>query len=149
MKRLPMRKIRDVLRLQAGGHSTRRIAVSLGVARTSVGEYLRRARQAELSWPLPEGMGDAELEERLFPPARDASTAWVQPDWAKVHRELRRPHVTLSLLWEEYREEHPDDGYGYSRFCELYRRSGPVRISIRANVASQRDVHNDVVSDVP
>src|SRR3981189_1289772 len=36
------------------------------------------------------------------------------------HRELRRPGVTLQLLWEEHRAAHPE-GYGYSRFCELYR----------------------------
>jgi transposase len=42
------------------------------------------------------------------------------PDWGHVHAELRRRGVTLALLWEEYRGHHPDDGYGYSRFCDLY-----------------------------
>jgi transposase len=40
--------------------------------------------------------------------------------FAQVHRELKRPGVTLQLLWEEHRAAHPD-GYGYSRFCELFR----------------------------
>src|SRR3546814_16971095 len=42
------------------------------------------------------------------------------PDWAAVHRELKRKHVTLQTLWEEYIEAHPD-GYRYSRYCDLYR----------------------------
>lgn len=122
MKRLPMRKIRDVLRLSAEGLSTRQMASSLAIGRTTLRGYLDRARDAGLSWPLPPEMSDAELEERLF--ARSALATQrraSQPDWPCVHRELRRKGVTLSLLWEEYRADHPD-GYGYSRFCELYTR---------------------------
>jgi transposase len=119
--RLPMRKIRDVLRLSAAGMSKRKIAASLGVSPTAAGDCIRRARRAGLTWPLPEGLTDETLERRLFPPptvaARDRRP---QPDWAAVHRELRRPGVTLQLLWEEHRAVHPD-GYGYSRYCELYR----------------------------
>lgn len=122
MKRLPMRKIRDVLRLSAEGLSTRQMASSLAIGRTTLRGYLDRARDADLSWPLPPGMSDAELEERLFAPsARATQRRASQPDWPYVHRELRRKGVTLSLLWEEYRAGHPD-GYGYSRFCELYTR---------------------------
>ena len=44
------------------------------------------------------------------------------PDFAEVHRQLQtHKHVTLQLVWEEYRETQPD-GYSYSRFCELYQR---------------------------
>jgi transposase len=116
-----MRKIRDVLRLSAAGMSKRKIAASLGVSATAAGEGIRRARRAGLTWPLPEGLTDEPLERRLFPPptvaARDRRP---QPNWVAVHRELRRPGVTLQLLWEEHRAVHPD-GYGYSRYCELYR----------------------------
>ena len=52
-ERLPMRKIHDVLRLHAVGLSKRRIAVGLNIGRTTVGDYLRRARRAGLAWPLP------------------------------------------------------------------------------------------------
>ena len=117
-----MRKIEDVLRLHARGLSTRRIALATGVGKTSVIEYLRRAGMAGVSWPLPEGLDEAALERRLFPPpppSRDRQFA--EPDWAAVHRELRRPGVTLALLWDEYRGQHPD-GYGYSAFCEHCRR---------------------------
>jgi transposase len=118
--RLPMRKIRDVLRLCAAGMSKRQIATSLGVSATAAGECLRRARRAGLGWPLPEGLTDEALELRLYPPSTVAKDRRPRPDWAAVHRELRRAGVTLQLLWEEHRAAYPD-GYGYSRFCELYR----------------------------
>lgn len=120
-ERLPMRKIYDVLRLHAGGLSKRRIAVSLNIGRTAVGDYLRRARRAGLGWPQPEGLSDEDLERLLFPPPPAVSPdRRPPPDWPALHRELKRPGVTVSLLWEEYRSVHPG-GYGYSRFCDLYR----------------------------
>ena len=115
-----MRKIQDVLRLSAEGLSTRQIAASLAIGRTTLQGYLDRARDAELSWPLPPGLSDTDLERQITPrTARDVSNRATQPDWAHLHRELRRKGVTLSLLWEEYRADHRE-GYGYSRFCELY-----------------------------
>ena len=118
--RLPMRKIRDVLRLSAAGMSKRKIAASLGVSATAAGGCIRRARRAGLDWPLPEGLTDETLELQLYPPAVAARDGRPRPDWAAIHRELRRAGVTLQLLWEEHRAAHPD-GYGYSRYCELYR----------------------------
>lgn len=114
-----MRKIRESLRLRfEGGLSHRQIAASLQVSRSSVGEYERRFAAAGLSWPLPEALSDRELEQRLFPPppAVPGDTR-VVPDWAAVHQELRRPGVTLMLLWEEYRAAHPA-GFGDSWFCK-------------------------------
>jgi transposase len=122
MKRLPMRKMRDALRLRSNGLSTREIAASLGVGQTTVSEYLKRAARGGLAWPLPEALTDAALEAMLFRPVGGATRrGQAQPDWPTIHRELRRKDVTLALLWEEYRAAHPG-GYGYSRFCELYRR---------------------------
>lgn len=122
-KRLSMRKIREVLRLKwACGLSDRQIAKTRSMGRTAVGEYLRRARAAGLSWPLAEELDDAELEKRLFPaPPVIPAQERPQPSWIEVHKELRRLGVTLFLLWQEYREVHPQ-GYQYSRFCEIYRR---------------------------
>jgi transposase len=115
-----MRKIRDVLRLSAAGMSKRKIAAALGVSATAAGECIRRARRAGLTWPLPDELTDEVLERRLFPPPAVATKdRRPQPDWAATHRELRRPGVTLQLLWEEYRTVH-HDGYGYSRYCEIY-----------------------------
>jgi transposase len=118
--RLPMRRIRDVLRLSAAGMSKRQIAASLGVSATAAGECIRRARRAGLAWPLPDELSDEELERRLYPLPTAAKDRRPRPDWAAIYRELRRPGVTLQLLWEEHRAVH-SDGYGYSRFCELYR----------------------------
>ena len=121
-ERVPMRKIRDVLRLRLGnGLSQRAIARSLGVSQAAVCEYLDRFRRAGLVWPLPADLDDEQLEARLFPPPPALpSDERPLPDWAWVHRELRRPNVTLALVWEEYRAAAPE-GFGYSRFCDLYR----------------------------
>jgi transposase len=117
-----MRKIEDVLRLHAQGFSTRRMSLATGVGKTTVIEYLRRAATAGVSWPLPEGLDEATLERLLFPlPPPSKGRQIAEPDWAAVHLELKRPGVTLALLWDEYRGRHPD-GYGYSAFCEHYRR---------------------------
>jgi transposase len=98
------------------------MALSLSLARATVSDYLHRANVAGLSWPLPADLSDGDLECLLFPrTAGDVGGIYPQPDWAYMHGELRRKGVTLSLLWEEYRAVHPN-GYGYSRFCELYTR---------------------------
>ena len=113
-ERLPMRKIRDVLRLQAAGLSKRQIAAGLTIGRTSVAGYIALAKRAGLSWPLPEGLSDEDLDRLLFPaPVKAPLARRPLPDWPTVHRELKRPGVTRVLLWEEYRANHPD-GYGDS-----------------------------------
>src|SRR5277367_946456 len=120
-QRLPMRKIRDVLRLSAAGLSKRQIAASLGIGPTAAGACLRRAREAGVGWPLPDDLDDAALERRLYAvPTSTAKDGRSLPDWPAIHRELRRKGVTLQLIWEEYRAAHPD-GYGRSWFCELFR----------------------------
>ena len=120
-ERLSMRKVLEVLRLRhACGASVRTIARSVGVGHTTVAEYLRRTAVIGITWPVAAEIDDAELERRLFTPAGFyAEPTRAMPDWNHVHAELRRRGVTLVLLWEEYRAEHPD-GYGYSRFCGLY-----------------------------
>lgn len=121
-KRLSMRKIKEVLRLKwERGLSNRQVAAACGISRPTVSEYLRRAAEAELGWPLPEDLSEAQLEQRLFPPPPDLP-AQVRgiPDWQRIHDELRGKNVTLFLLWQEYREANPD-GYQYSWFCEHYR----------------------------
>jgi len=121
-ERLSMRQIREVLRLRyASKLPQRAIAKSLGLSQGAVSGYLSRARAAGVVWPLPEDLDDGQLEAMLFPSPPDiAADQRPMPDWAWVHRELRRPNVTLALLWEEYRAGAPD-GFGYSWFCNLYR----------------------------
>jgi transposase len=107
-ERAPIRKVREVLRLKyALGVSERQIANTVDVRRSTVGEYLRRAAVVGVTWPVPEGMDDGELERRLFtPPTFDEKPARPLPDWMTVHSELKRRSVTLLLLLEEYRAEH-------------------------------------------
>ncbi|MDX8412187.1 MAG: hypothetical protein R8K46_10020 [Mariprofundaceae bacterium] len=98
-----MRKIKEVLRLKwACGLSERRISKSCSVSRSAVAEYVRRAADAGLSWPLPDGVDDAKLERLLFPPPiRIPLDQRPLPDMAAVHEELKRKGVTLYLLWHE------------------------------------------------
>jgi len=117
-----MRKIKDVMRLGSQGLSARKIAASLEISRGAVAAYADPAQAAGLTWPLPVELTEGDLESLLFPASVQVLGAtFPQPDWARVHIELRRKGVTLALLWQEYRGAH-HDGYGYSRYCELYRR---------------------------
>jgi transposase len=116
-----MRKIREVLRLKhVHEASERAIATSCSVGRTAVAEYLRRAADAGLSWPLPDGLDDEALESLLFPQA-SILTAGERPlpDWDYVHKELRRKGVTRFLLWQEYKSSSPA-GLQYTQFCDRY-----------------------------
>jgi transposase len=116
-----MRKIKEVLRLQASGMSNRKIAVCCGVGRSAVAEYLHRAAAAGLRWPLPTELSDSAIEQRLFPPtSTNVIRDRTQPDWQWVHGELKRKGVTQFLLWQEYLEQHPS-GYQYNWFCDRYR----------------------------
>jgi transposase len=126
-----MRKVREVLRLRhALGLSYREISEALGVGKTAAGEIVRRAEVVGLTWPLPEVFDDSELERRLFTAPGEVQAERPAPDWAKLHEELKRRSVTLVLLWQEYRADHPG-GYGYSRFCDLY---GEWRRSVSATM---------------
>lgn len=118
-----MRQIQEILRLKHQNKLTvREIARSCGLPTSTVGDYLKRAEAAGITWPLPEGQGEKELVEKLMATAPAvADGCMVLPDWTCIHKELSRKSVTLALLWQEYRQAHPQ-GYKYSRFCELYQR---------------------------
>lgn len=121
-RELTMRQIRQMLRLARDGVSAREIGRTLGVARSTIQDNLKRATTAGLAWPVAGDLTDAVLEQRLFAHAgvKSGFRRRVEPDWASLACELKRPGVNLMVLWEEYRDAHPD-GYGYSRFCDLYR----------------------------
>jgi transposase len=140
-ERLSMRKIRELLRLRWEQQLPQRvIANSLGLSQGSVSDYLNRGRRAGLTWPLPEALDDARLEALLFPPLPNVpSDQRPVPDWSAVHRDLRRPNVTLALLWEEYRAA-TTDGFGYSWFCDLYREwAGRLKPTLRqVHIAGER-----------
>ena len=120
-ERITMRQAREIIRLRSESVSAHEIS-RLGAPRSTVREALKRAESAGLSWPLPEGLNDDALEAALYANRRSkrGHRRVEEPDWAGVHRELKRKHVTLMILWDEYIADNPD-GYRYSRFCELYR----------------------------
>jgi len=118
---LSMRKIREILRLKWESKlGDRPVANSCGVSRSTVSDYVRRARAAGLSWPLPEELDEDALTALLFPPMPSAESRPPLPNWAEVHRELKRKGVTRWLLWSEYKDQYPD-GLQYSQFCQRYR----------------------------
>lgn len=119
--RLSMRKIKDVLRLHFQlGLTVRQIGQSLNISHNTAIEYLRRSRAANIGWPLPPGLSDSDIESLLFPPLPPSAVKRPEPNWADVHIERKRRSVTLLLLWEEYKAQHPD-GLQYSCFCDRYR----------------------------
>jgi transposase len=71
-------------------------------------------------WTTAQGLGDEELEARLFQPAVPRSARHLEPDYAHIHQELKRPGVTLQLLWEEYAQANAL-AYKYTSFCVKYR----------------------------
>ena len=118
-QRLPVRKIREVLRLRAEGISDRQIAVAIGCARSTVQDCVRRCREAGLVWPLPVELTEETLYARLYFRQVPLSKT-PAPDFARLHAELKRRGVTRMLLWQEYKAAQPD-GWQYSEFCEQYR----------------------------
>ena len=145
---LSMRKLSEVLRLGLEQKlSVRQIARSCCLARSTVSDYLGRARAAGLSWPLPEGLDEERLNARLFPVHDRGLSARQPPDGAYIRNELRRKHVTLQLLWEEYRA-HTPEGYGYSQYCQLYRDwLGKQAISLRQEHRAGEKLFVDFAGD--
>jgi len=122
-ERLSMRKISEALRLKwVVGLSNREVGRSCHISHSTVSEYLKRAEAAGLKWPIPETLDEDGLYRLLFPErVVDAAPTKLLPDWEQVRKELKKRNVTLRLLWSEYREGRAD-GYGYSQYCDLYRR---------------------------
>src|SRR5512136_1536956 len=120
-RRLSMRKVKEVLRLYHEKNlSTREIAQSLGIGRSTVHDYLDRAQKAGWRWPLPPDLDEASLEHGLLPPSAPVPSKKRQmPPMEYLNQELKKKGVTLQLLWDEYKQGNPD-GYQYSQFCRLY-----------------------------
>jgi transposase len=117
-----MSKIRQALQLLATpGLSTRQVAAALNISKTTVSQIAMYARDVGVDWPQASTLSDDELRARLYPPPRPRSSARREPDYAALHQELKRPGVTLQLLWEEYRAHADEAAYRYSAYCEKYR----------------------------
>jgi transposase len=123
-RRLSVRKIKEILRLKLDcGISEREISRSCQVSRSTVADYLRRAAAARLTWSEASLLSEAQLEDRLFPTEHvPSSVKRPPPDCEHIYNELRtyrKFNLTLSQLWLEYKDKHPD-GYQYTQFCEHY-----------------------------
>ena len=120
--KLSVRYIKEILRLRYEvGLSQRDISHSVRVSVGSVNQYLARAAQAGLGWPLPDDMDQKGLVRALFPEQPSASASgFAMPDWPTVQIELRRKGVTKQLLWEEYCQAQPHQAYSYSQYCHHY-----------------------------
>lgn len=129
-----MRKVREILRLTFdGGLPSREVARRLGVGSTGVRVMLQRFKASSLTWPLPDTLTDTALEFSLYgkTATRSGQRERAEPDWSVVNREMKRKHVTLQVLWDEYIADHPD-GYSYSRYCFLYRNwEGRLPVTMR------------------
>jgi len=122
-KKVTVLRLKDILRLHHEAQlSTRQIARSLNLSSSVVSKYLVRARDAQVSWPLPPDLSEAELIASLQVKRNGAvSSLLAEPDFAEMSTELTRKGMTRQLLWEEYAERHPENHYSYSRFTVLYR----------------------------
>jgi len=121
-KRSAMRKIKDVLRLKFEAKlSHERIAAATGISKGAVSNYVQRALQKGLGWPLPADLDEGQLEGLLFRQSAPREY-YAVPDFAHVHQELKRKGVTLQLLWEEYCKAQGERAYRYSQYCEHYHR---------------------------
>ena len=126
MPRIAMKKLRELLRLKFAAKLThRQIGAALNVSASTVSDYARAALAANLGWPLPEGLDDEALTQQLEPHARQLRQGLaisIEPDWQSIHGELANKHVTLRLLWEEYRRCSPSQSYSYSQFTRRYKK---------------------------
>ncbi|MDF9410093.1 IS21 family transposase [Pelotomaculum isophthalicicum JI] len=114
-----MLKAKEILRLKHEvGLSLREIGKSCNCGKTTVSEVIERANNAGITWPIE--LNDKQLLSLLYPPANNKNTV-PEPDMEYVFYEMKKKSVTLMLLWEEYKEKHPN-GIMYTQFCERYRK---------------------------
>jgi transposase len=119
--RIKMRQIRQALRLHLeAGLSYAQVARAVGVGKGTIGKFVLLARAAGVDWAVAQTLTDEELEARLYRPAVPRSSCQLEPDYALIHQELKRPGVTLQLLWEEY-QRGAEQAYKYTSFCVKYR----------------------------
>lgn len=130
-----MKKLTEILRLKFEAKlSHEQIARACGVSKGVVGKYANLAKAHGLTWPLPHGMDEAQLEAKLFR-TQTTPSRLVEPDFAQIHQELKRKGVTLQLLWAECAERHGENTLRYSQFCHRYRQWR------QAQKRSMRQVH--------
>jgi len=119
MRRIDMIKAREILRMKHElGLSLREIGNTCNCGKSTVAEVLERAKEANITWPIE--LSDKQLISLLYPPVVNKNSP-PEPNMEHVFCEMKKKNVTLMLLWEEYKAEHPD-GVMYTQFCERYRK---------------------------
>jgi transposase len=114
-----MLKVREILRLKhETGMSLREIGNACNCGKSTVSELLIRAKKAGITWPIE--LTDKQLMSALYPPAKSKGSP-PEPDMGYIFHEMKKKNVTLMLLWEEYKEKHPN-GIMYTQFCDRYRK---------------------------
>ena len=148
-----MANYREILRLASLKHSQREIAASLKCSRNTIGEVLNTAAQKGITWPLDNDVTNAELEALLFPNKHKVESIYAEPDYAYIHRELAKPGVTLTLLWEEYCRTCHESGrtpYMSIQFGDKYRKwaritKATMRITHKPGDAMEVDWAGDTI----
>ena len=122
--RISMSKLRRLIQLQSSNLNVRAMGRALSMSTGAVSKYVTAIREAGLTEEEALALSDPELERRVFGAKSVAAPGRLVPvECAWVYEELRRHrHVTLRLLWEEYRERYgAEQTYRYSAFCDAYR----------------------------
>jgi transposase len=122
-ERISMSKLKQLIGLQSSNLSVRALSRALGLSVGAVSKYLNALRACGIDAAEAQALSETELESRVFGAAMPQKPpSKVAPDCAWIHAELKRHrHVTLQLLWEEYRAEHGEAAYQRSAFCRIYR----------------------------
>ena len=120
---------REILRLDKENYSQRQIEASTGISRHTVSDVLAAAKAAGIEWPLGEEVTNEDLRSILFPGKFLSQSEYLEPDYAMIHKELAKPGVTLTLLWNEYCRHCAEVGkrpYMSTQFGDKYRKWAKV-----------------------
>ena len=128
-----MNKIRKAIELYSKTSlSNRAIQRAIGLPSSTVNDYLKRFKESGLTFEQLSYLSDSEIYQRLFPTVQK-QRGKIKPDFAKMNCELKKKHLTRQLLWEEYKQAHPE-GMGYSQFCYHFKQwQKKLHISMRQN----------------
>ena len=93
---------REILRLDHLGYTKKDIASSVHSSRNTVSEVLTLAGNLHVCWPLDDNVTNQSLESLFYPGRNKDNEERLMPNYPKIHRELAKKGVTLTLLWTEY-----------------------------------------------
>jgi transposase len=137
-----MIQYREILRLSSMGLSHTSVCCSLGCSRNTVSSVVTRAKLKGIEWPLPLEVSDSDLQMLLFPEKQSINSRKI-PDSEKLHKEMAKSGVTLTLLWEEYCVECQTNGeipLGYTQFCHHYRQNVQITKATMHKPSEQMEV---------